>query len=185
MRENKVYTKTGDKGITSLISGKRVPKHDIRIKAYGSIDELIAWIGLIRDTTNLSYVKSTLMEVQSQLMTVAAQLAVDTDEYFPSNLKPIETNSITFIEKEIDNLTEKLPPLKNFVIPGGHKLISYAHIARCITRRSERYVTELDQKIPISGTLIAYINRLSDYFFTLSRTFASELKIEEVKWSGN
>ena len=74
---------------------------------------------------------------------------------------------------------------KNFVIPGGHKLISYAHIARCITRRSERYVTELDQKIPISGTLIAYINRLSDYFFTLSRTFAAELKIEEVKWSGN
>ena len=86
MRENKVYTKTGDKGITSLISGKRVPKHDIRIKAYGSIDELIAWIGLIRDTTNLSYVKSTLMKVQSQLMTIAAQLAVDTDEYFPSNL---------------------------------------------------------------------------------------------------
>ena len=99
MRENKVYTKTGDKGITSLISGKRVPKHDIRIKAYGSIDELIAWIGLIRDTTNLSYVKSTLMEVQNQLMTVAAQLAVDTDENFPSNLKPIETNSITFIGK--------------------------------------------------------------------------------------
>mgnify|MGYP001177227180 FL=1 len=185
MRENKVYTKTGDEGITSLISGKRVPKHDIRIKAYGSIDELIAWIGLIRDTTNLSYVKSTLMEVQSQLMTIAAQLAVDTDENFPSNLKPIDTNSITFIEKEIDNLTEKLTPLKNFLIPGGHKLISYAHIVRCITRRSERYVTELDQNFPISGTVIAYINRLSDYFFTLSRTFAAELKIEEVKWSGN
>ena len=125
------------------------------------------------------------MEIQSQLMTIAAQLAMDTDAKFPSNLKPIEVKSVTFIEIEIDSLTEKLPPLKNFLIPGGHKLISYAHIARCITRRCERYVTELDQNIPISKTLIAYMNRLSDYFFTLSRTFASELQIEEVKWSGN
>ena len=185
MKENKVYTKTGDKGITSLMSGKRVPKHDVRIKAYGSIDELVAWIGLIRDTTNITYIKNTLMEIQSQLMTIAAQLAMDTDAKFPSNLKPIEVKSVTFIEIEIDSLTEKLPPVKNFLIPGGHKLISYAHIARCITRRCERYVTELDQNIPISKTLIAYMNRLSDYFFTLSRTFASELQIEEVKWSGN
>ena len=185
MRKNKVYTRTGDKGFTSLISGERVPKHDARIKAYGSIDELIAWIGLIRDTTNLSYIKITLLEVQNQLMTLAAQLAVDADENLPSNLRRIEKNSIRFIEKKIDSLAEKLPPLKNFVIPGGHILISYAHIARCVTRRSERYITELDQNIPISGMVIAYINRLSDYFFTLSRTFAWELKIEEVKWSGD
>ena len=103
MRENKVYTKTGDKGITSLISGKRVPKHDIRIKAYGSIDELIAWIGLIRDTTNLSYVKSTLMEVQSQLMTIAAQLAVDTDENFLARLD-ITYGPIMNISKRTNDL---------------------------------------------------------------------------------
>ena len=108
MKENKVYTKTGDKGITSLMSGKRVPKHDVRIKAYGSIDELVAWIGLIRDTTNITYIKNTLMEIQSQLMTIAAQLAMDTDAKFPSNLKPIEVKSVTFIEIEIDSLTEKL-----------------------------------------------------------------------------
>lgn len=185
MKENKVYTKTGDSGITSLISGKRVPKHDIRIKAYGAVDELIAWLGLIRDTTEMEEIKTTLMEVQKQLMTVAAQLAIDTEKDFPKNLKPLENKTVGFIEQEIDKLTEKLPPLRNFVIPGGHVLISYAHIARSICRRAERHVTQLDQNTPVSATIIAYINRLSDYFFTLSRTFADELEIEEVKWSGN
>ena len=185
MKENKVYTKTGDSGITSLISGKRVPKHDIRIKAYGAIDELIAWLGLIRDTTEMEEIKTTLMEVQKQLMTVAAQLAIDAEKDFPKNLKPLENKTVGFIEQEIDKLTEKLPPLRNFVIPGGHVLISYAHIARSICRRAERHVTQLDQNTPVSATIIAYINRLSDYFFTLSRTFADELEIEEVKWSGN
>lgn len=185
MKENKVYTKTGDSGITSLISGKRVPKHDIRIKAYGAVDELIAWLGLIRDTTELEEIKTTLMEVQKQLMTVAAQLAIDEEKDFPKNLKPLENKTVGFLEQEIDKLTEKLPPLRNFVIPGGHVLISYAHIARSICRRAERHVTQLDQNTPVSATIIAYINRLSDYFFTLSRTFADELEIEEVKWSGN
>lgn len=185
MKENKVYTKTGDNGITSLFSGKRVPKHDIRIKAYGAIDELIAWSGLIRDTTGNQNIQNTLIKIQKQLMTVSSQLAVDSDKYFPKNLKPLENETVSFIENEIDVLTEKLPPLRNFVIPGGHVLISYAHIARSICRRAERHVTELDQNAPVSVTIIAYINRLSDYFFTLSRAFASELEIEEVKWSGN
>ena len=185
MRENKVYTKTGDSGETSLISGKRVPKHDIRIKAYGAIDELIAWSGLIRDTTDNTAIQNTLMDIQKQLMTVAAQLAIDTDTDFPKNLKPLENKTVAFIEEEIDKLTEELPPLRNFVIPGGHVLISYAHIARSICRRAERHVTELDQKAPISATLIAYVNRLSDYFFTLSRTFSYELDVEEIKWNGN
>ena len=185
MKETKVYTKTGDKGITSLFSGKRVPKHDIRIKAYGTIDELIAWLGLIRDTTDFEYATSALVEIQKKLMTVASQLAIESQKDFPETLTPIQPNDVQFIEQQIDLLTERLPPLKNFVIPGGHVLVSYTHLARSVCRRAERYVSELDHKAHISATLIAYINRLSDYFFTLSRIFALDLEIEEVKWNGN
>lgn len=185
MKEMKVYTKTGDNGITSLFSGKRVPKHDIRIKAYGTIDELIAWLGLIRDTSDFDYAKHTLVKIQKQLMTIASQLAVESEKDFPKNLTPLQPDEVQFIEHQIDLLTNRLPPLKNFVIPGGHKLISYTHLARSVCRRAERYVTELDHQSPISATLIAYINRLSDYFFTLSRTFALDLQVEEEKWNGN
>ena len=185
MNENKVYTKTGDDGFTSLISGKRVPKHDKRIKAYGAIDELIAWLGLVRDTTSFEDIKKTLTKIQKQLMVVAAELAIDNEKSFPSNLKPLDNENIIFIENEIDQLTARLSPLRNFVIPGGHIQISYSHIARCICRRAERNMTELNQEIKISPLLIAYINRLSDYLFTLSRSFANELNIEEIKWNGN
>lgn len=185
MREMKVYTKTGDSGITSLISGKRVPKHNIRIKAYGTIDELIAWLGLIRDHTEYDYAKAPLVRIQRQLMTVASQLAAESEKDFPKNLTPLQPEEVHFVEREIDQLTEKLPPLRNFIIPGGHILVSYTHLARSVCRRAERYVTELDQHTAISATLIAYINRLSDYFFTLARMFAHDLKIKEVKWDGN
>ena len=185
MKEIKVYTKTGDNGITSLVSGKRVPKHDIRIKAYGTIDELIAWLGLIRDTSHFNYSEGTLIRIQKQLMTVASQLAVESEKDFPKNLKPLQPEEVTFVENQIDSLTERLPQLRNFIIPGGHVLISYTHLARSVCRRAERYVTELDHATPVSATLIAYINRLSDYFFTLSRIFALDLEVEEVKWNGN
>ena len=185
MKTNKVYTKTGDSGVTSLISGKRVPKHDIRIKAYGTIDELIVWLGLIRDITTTTDIKATLLEIQKQLMTIAAELSVESEKELPKNLIPIQPIAVKHIETKIDILTARLPPLKNFVIPGGHVLISYAHLARCVCRRAERYVTELDKEISISSTIIAYMNRLSDYFFTLSRTFALEFDVEEIKWNGN
>ena len=185
MKSNKVYTKTGDSGFTSLISGKRVPKHDIRIKAYGTIDELIAWLGLIRDITPTTDIKTTLLEIQKQLMTIAAELSIESKKDLPKNLIPIQPIAVKHIENKIDILTAKLPPLKNFLIPGGHVLISYSHLARCVCRRAERYVTELDEEVSISSSIIAYMNRLSDYFFMLSRTFAFELDIEEIKWSGN
>jgi|TARA_X000000950_G_scaffold208081_1_gene250219 cob(I)alamin adenosyltransferase len=118
-------------------------------------------------------------------MTVASQLAAESQEDFPKNLTPLQPEEVQFIEHEIDQLTEKLPPLRNFIIPGGHVLISYTHLARSVCRRAERYVTELDHQAPVSATLIAYVNRLSDYFFTLSRMFALDLEIEEVKWNGN
>jgi len=185
MKTNKIYTKTGDRGVTSLISGKRVPKHDIRIKAYGTIDELIAWLGLIRDITTTTDTKTTLLEIQKQLMTIATELSTESKKDLPKNLIPIQPIAVKHIETKIDILTARLPPLKNFVIPGGHVLISYAHLARCVCRRAERYVTELDKEISISSTIIAYMNRLSDYFFTLSRTFALELDVEEIKWKLN
>jgi len=185
MKTNKIYTKTGDRGVTSLISGKRVPKHDIRIKAYGTIDELIAWLGLIRDITTTTDTKTTLLEIQKQLMTIATELSIESKKDLPKNLISIQPIAVKHIETKIDILTARLPPLKNFVIPGGHVLISYAHLARCVCRRAERYVTELDKEISISSTIIAYMNRLSDYFFTLSRTFALELDVEEIKWKLN
>ena len=185
MKTNKVYTKTGDSGVTSLISGKRVPKHDIRIKAYGTIDELIVWLGLIRDITTTTDIKATLLEIQKQLMTIAAELSVESEKELPKNLIPIQPNAVKHIENKIDILAAELPLLKNFVIPGGHVLISYAHLARCVCRRAERCVTELDEEVSVSSTIIAYMNRLSDYFFTLSRTFALELDVEEIKWNEN
>ena len=185
MKTSKVYTKTGDRGVTSLISGKRVPKHDIRIKAYGTIDELIVWLGLIRDITTTTDIKATLLEIQKQLMTIAAELSVESEKELPKNLIPIQPNAVKHIENKIDILAAELPLLKNFVIPGGHVLISYAHLARCVCRRAERCVTELDEEVSVSSTIIAYMNRLSDYFFTLSRTFALELDVEEIKWERN
>ncbi|MFZ8960503.1 MAG: cob(I)yrinic acid a,c-diamide adenosyltransferase [Flavobacteriaceae bacterium] len=185
MREHKIYTKTGDSGITSLISGKRVPKHDTRIKAYGTVDELVAWLGLIRDTTEQSTIKATLLEIQKHLMTIASQLSIEEGCNFPKNLHPIQTQAVTFIEQEIDTLTERLPELRNFIIPGGHPSVSYSHLARCVCRRAERFVTELNQTSPVSPILIAYMNRLSDYFFTLSRCFTIEFGVEEIKWNGN
>ena len=129
MKSNKVYTKTGDSGFTSLISGKRVPKHDIRIKAYGTIDELISWLGLIRDITSTTDIKTTLLEIQKQLMTIAAELSIESKKDLPKNLIPIQPIAVKHIENKIDILTAKLPPLNNFLIPGGHVLISYFHLA--------------------------------------------------------
>ena len=185
MEEIKIYTKTGDNGTTSLFSGKRIPKYDIRIKAYGSIDELNAWLGLIRDSSDFDYAKSTLVKIQKQLMVVASQLAIESLNDFPENLVPIQRDEVRFLEQEIDLLTERLLPLKNFVIPGGHILVSYTHLARSVCRRTERYITELNHHESVSPSIIAYVNRLSDYLFTLSRIFALDLDIKEIKWNGN
>ena len=125
------------------------------------------------------------MEIQKQLMTIAAELSIESKKDLPKNLIPIQPIAVKHIENKIDILTAKLPPLKNFLIPGDHVLISYSYLARCVCRRAERYVTELDEEVSISSSIIAYMNRLSDYFFMLSRTFAFELDIEEIKWSGN
>ncbi len=182
LEENKVYTRTGDDGTTALISGKRVPKHNLRIKANGALDELIAWLGVIRDHLTKDETEQFLFQIQNELMCLAAQLAVPNQKELPKGILPITAQQIQRIESEIDNITQDLPPLKNFVIPGGHVLVSYAHLARSVCRRAERNITELNETEGIQNECIIYVNRLSDYLFTLSRKLGQEHKVEETKW---
>ena len=183
MKENKVYTKTGDDGTTSLNSGLRVKKHHIRVAAYGSIDELNAWVGLIRDTTADILDREFLMMLQNHLMVLGTQLSTVREEDLPTDfIDPINDSHILEIENEIDRISMDLPPLKNFVLPGGHPLVSYSHLARCVCRRAERHITELNANERVSPYIIAFVNRLSDYFFVLSRKFTCDLDLDENKW---
>ena len=183
MKENKVYTKTGDDGTTSLNSGLRVKKHHIRVAAYGSIDELNAWVGLIRDTTADILDREFLMLLQNHLMVLGTQLSTVREEDLPTDfIDPINDPHILEIENEIDRISMDLPPLKNFVLPGGHQLVSYSHLARCVCRRAERHITELNANERVSPYVIAFVNRLSDYFFVLSRKFSIDLDLNENKW---
>ena len=185
MSKYKLYTKTGDDGTTSLFSGKRVSKHHVRIKAYGTVDELNAWIGLIRNDEIAAETNSFLIKIQYELMTIASQLADDTSaitQNLSGKIIPITFENITEIESEIDKINSELPELKNFIIPGGHVLISYTHLARCTCRRAERFITELKDREEVSSVVIAYINRLSDYLFILSRKFSKDFDVEEIKW---
>ena len=183
MKENKVYTKTGDDGTTSLNSGLRVKKHHIRVAAYGNIDELNAWVGLIRDTCSHTIDREFLFELQHHLMVLGTQLSTIREEDFPSDyMQPIEATHVAEIEAEIDRISLEIPPLRNFILPGGHPLISYTHLARCVCRRAERQITELNANERVSPFVIAFVNRLSDYFFVLSRKFSQDLKLEENKW---
>lgn len=183
MKENKVYTKTGDDGTTSLNSGLRVKKHHIRVAAYGSIDELNAWVGLIRDTTADILDREFLMMLQNHLMVLGTQLSTVREENLPTDfIDPINDSHILEIENEIDRISMDLPPLKNFVLPGGHPLVSYSHLARCVCRRAERHITELNANERVSPYIVAFVNRLSDYFFVLSRKFTCDMDLDENKW---
>lgn len=185
MSKYKLYTKTGDDGTTGLFSGKRVSKHHVRIKAYGTVDELNAWIGLIRNDKIAAETNSFLIKIQNELMVIASQLADDTSEKTPKlsgKIVPIAFENVTEIESEIDKINNELPELKNFIIPGGHVLISYTHLARCTCRRAERFITELNGEEEVSNVIIAYINRLSDYLFILARKLSKDFDVEEIKW---
>jgi cob(I)alamin adenosyltransferase len=178
----KIYTRTGDDGNTSLTGGQRVAKSHPRIEAYGCVDELISWIGLLRDFSENDSRKDTLIYFQDQLMRCAATLATEadngkTDRYLP------DKDCITVVEDEIDRMEAKLPAIKNFILPGGHILVSYCHIARCVCRRAERSVLRLNDTEKISNIIIKFLNRLSDYLFTLSRLISLELDIKEISWS--
>jgi cob(I)alamin adenosyltransferase len=177
----KIYTLTGDDGTTSLSGGRRVPKHSIRVEAYGSVDELIAWIGLLRDHKENLKRKDLLIYIQSQLMTCAAALAYDDENIKSRKLLP-DAECLSVLEKEIDLMEEALPPLKNFILPGGHILVSHCHIARCVCRRAERAVLRLNKTEKSPELVNKFLNRLSDFLFVLSRKISLELDIEEIKW---
>jgi cob(I)alamin adenosyltransferase len=177
----KIYTLTGDDGTTSLSGGRRVPKHSQRVEAYGSVDELIAWIGLIRDEHMNEKRKELLVHVQAQLMRCAAALAYDSQNVSSRKILP-ESGCIEELEKEIDVMEESLPKLNNFILPGGNILVSHCHIARCVCRRAERAVARLNLSEESPEIVIKYLNRLSDFLFVLSRKIALDIDAEEIKW---
>lgn len=177
----KIYTKTGDKGMTSLVGGSRVSKSAKRIEAYGTVDELNSWIGLLRDQPVNSNRLDTLKEIQDRLFTIGANLASEENQT-RRVLPDILESDITFLETEMDKIDALTEPLLAFVLPGGHPSISYAHLARTVCRRAERISVSLAEDEHVEPIVIRYLNRLSDYLFMLCRIIAKELEIEEIKW---
>jgi cob(I)alamin adenosyltransferase len=184
----KVYTKTGDKGTTSLFGGTRVPKHHIRIESYGTVDELNSYIGLIRDQEINPLYKAVLIEVQDRLFTVGAIMATPPDKEVLKNgekrlnINRISEEDIQYLESEIDKMDSELPQMTHFVLPGGHTTVSYCHIARCVCRRTERLAVHLHEFEPLDERVLTYLNRLSDYLFVLARKLSHDLSADEVKW---
>lgn len=176
----KVYTKSGDKGKTSLIGGKRVPKYDDRIEAYGTVDELISFTALLRDSVSNKHVKEMLIWAQDRLMTCASILATDCDNC--KKVPVLYEADIERLENEIDLMEESLEPLKSFILPGGSISVSYSHVCRSVCRRAERLAVKLNDKIAVDEKVIKYVNRLSDYFFVLSRFLSKESGAEETPW---
>jgi len=177
----KIYTRTGDDGTTSLSGGKRIPKHHVRVEAFGTVDELISWVGLLRDQPENSDRRDFLLYLQNQLMNCAAALASENNHDQSKKLLP-EPDCIKHIENEIDRMDQSLNPLRNLIIPGGNIVVSYCHIARCVCRRAERAVLRLNITEETPPIINMFLNRLADYLFILSRKISSDLDIEEVKW---
>lgn len=177
----KVYTKKGDGGITQLIGGTRVPKSSLRIEAYGTIDELNSHIGLIRDSFDNVKSKEQLEEIQDRLFTIGSILAAD-PESSKMKLPDLKSEDVEYLEKAIDEMEKEIPEMKSFVLPGGHVVSSYAHIARCVCRRGERVIVDLDAESPVSDSLKSYVNRLSDYLFVLARFIVIENGAKEIPW---
>lgn len=177
----KIYTKTGDKGFTSLIGGTRVPKYDLRIEAYGTVDELNSYIGLIRDQEIGAHNKQVLKQIQDRLFTVGATLAAD-PERSKMVIPDLHSEDIDMLEQEMDNMDKALPPLRHFILPGGDNTISFCHIARCVCRRAERLSVHLADDSKVEEKVIVYLNRLSDYLFVLARKIASDRNIAENEW---
>ena len=177
----KIYTKTGDKGLTSLIGGTRVPKSSLRIECYGTVDELNSHIGLVRDQDVNAARRPLLKEIQDRLFTIGSALAAD-PEKSKMKLPDLLAADVTLLEEEMDRMNTDLPELRAFILPGGHPAVSETHVARCVCRRAERLVIHLGEDSFVAELVVVYLNRLSDYLFVLSRAMAHELGVEEVTW---
>ena len=185
----KIYTKTGDKGTTALFGGTRVPKHHMRIDAYGTVDELNSWIGLLRDQPVSEETKELLIHIQDRLFTLGAILATDPEKALLKsgkerlNIPKITEENITRLDNSIDIMNEELPPMTHFILPGGHVSVSYCHISRTVCRRAERLSSLLFENEPFDEFVLKYLNRLSDYLFVLARKLSLDLQAEEIKWA--
>jgi cob(I)alamin adenosyltransferase len=179
----KIYTKTGDLGKTSLIGGTKVAKSNKRIDTYGTVDELNSYIGLVSDIFLHERTNNTLKEIQDRLFTVGSSLACDPDKEPIMKIPDLHEADIELLEKEIDAMNEVLPPMKFFVLPGGHPSISTTHVARCVCRRAERNCVQMQEDgLFVEPLVIKYLNRLSDYLFVVSRFIAYTLQVAEIPW---
>ena len=186
----KIYTKTGDDGKTSLFGGTRVKKNNLRINAYGTVDELNSYIGLIRDQLEDKNLIQELIRIQSKLFTLGAMLATPPDKEKLKNgsdrlkIQKIEEQEIGFLETKMDLMNESLEAMTHFILPGGHSVVSFCHIARCVCRRAERITVELADKEAVDQHILIYLNRLSDYLFVLARKLTKDYKVKEIPWKG-
>lgn len=184
----KIYTKTGDEGTTALFGGTRVKKYNLRIDSYGTVDELNAYIGLIKDQDIDEATKETLLNIQNELFTLGAMLATPPEkETLKSgkerlNIPKVNVNSIQYLENKIDAMDAELPQMTHFILPGGHQAVSFCHVARCVCRRAERLCVELNDEETINPDILKYLNRLSDYLFVLARMLSKKLQVDEIKW---
>lgn len=179
----KIYTKTGDKGTTSLIGGTKVPKSHLRIEAYGTVDELSSWVGLCKDLLTTKHDQDILQEVQDRLFTMNASLACDPVKEPKLRIPDLLEKDVALLEKEIDRMNESIPPMKSFIVTGGHPVVSQIHITRCVCRRAERCCVRLEMESQeVEAIILVYLNRLSDYLFVLGRYVARELNVPEMPW---
>lgn len=177
----KIYTRTGDQGETSLFGGQRVSKAELRIDAYGTIDELNSWIGLLRDQQVNRNRSELLCQIQDRLFTIGSRLATR-DVQSVTTLPVLDDRDVVYLETEIDRLDKQLPPMRSFVLPGGHASVSFGHVARTVCRRAERLMVLLNQEEQVEAILLVYINRLSDFLFMLCRAMSQELGVRETPW---
>ena len=175
----KIYTKTGDKGQTSLIGGKRVSKSDVRIEAYGTVDELNSLVGMVRDHVQDANLTQVLISIQENLFSMGAILASED----PAKAKTsIEDKDVEDLESAMDEMDKELEELRSFILPGGHPAVSYCHLARVVCRRAERRVISLAEITEMDEMVVVYLNRLSDFFFMLSRKVARDFGADEIPW---
>lgn len=181
IKKSNVYTKGGDKGETSLLGGRRVEKYHKRIEAYGTVDELMAQTAMLRDLTGDGNIREQLLLVLDRLMSAASLLAAD-GEKLPANMPSLSEKDVHFLEEAIDVMDHELPPLNSFILPGGHPSSSQAHIARTVCRRAERIILQLSAQEPVEEIIKKYFNRLSDYYFLLSRKLVFISDGQEIPW---
>jgi len=178
----RIYTRTGDDGTTGLIGGTRVPKDDLRLEAYGTVDELNSWIGYLYSQPLLEDRASILIEIQKKLFVIGGRLATDTSKVDLSHKLSCTDDDIRQLEQEIDSMLERLEPQTHFILPGGHETAAICHIARTVCRRAERRIFQLSGQIDIPFQLLGYINRLSDFLFVLSREISKKSGVKEIEW---